>query len=144
MRGTIEERFREKITMDPESGCWRWRALTGNGYGLFFFEGKYRRAHRFSYEAFYGPIPEGMDIDHVCRVRNCVNPTHLRPVTERDNVLIGETVVAKNLAKTHCVHGHPLEGPEALLLEYMRPYRVCRICARANGRKFWAKKAKEN
>lgn len=99
---------RANVMLD-ERGCWRWgQALLSNGYGYAKGEvGKARRlAHRLSYEAFVGAIPEGLQIDHLCRVRDCVNPAHLEPVTCRINVLRGEGITARNAAVTHCPKGH--------------------------------------
>lgn len=134
---TLENRFLDKITIDPETGCWLWRGVTGGGYGNFFFEKKHRRAHRFSYQAFYGQISKGLDLDHVCRVRRCVNPTHLRMVTERENVLIGNTIVAANLMKTHCCRGHKLSGSNLIRVP---TGRACRECSRMHGRNFKRRK----
>ena len=75
----------------PASGCWIWVAQTNrNGYGRHKVRGQLRMAHRSSYEAHVGPIPPGLVLDHRCRVRCCVNPHHLDPVTVRENTLRGE------------------------------------------------------
>ncbi len=88
-------------------GCWLWTgAKQSNGYGNY----RGRLAHRVSYEMRGGKIPYGMTIDHICRVRDCVNPKHLRVMTQKDNNLCGDSVVAKNKRKTHCINGHPLTG----------------------------------
>lgn len=78
-------------------------------------------AHRFAYELANGPIPDGLEIDHLCRNRKCVNPAHLQAVSHRENML--------RAAKTHCLNGHPLTGPNV----YLRPDgrgRECRECRR--------------
>ena len=73
-----------------ETPCWVWqRGSNGNGYGGIWTDGKWRRAHRVFYERHVGPIPAGLDIDHLCRVTRCVNPEHLEPVTEAVNVQRG-------------------------------------------------------
>ena len=99
------ERF---IQPEPNSGCWLWiGASTSNGYGLYAppAPAKTRQAHRESYQLLVGPIPDGLEIDHLCRVRSCVNPFHLEAVTHRENVIRGNP---KSYARrtTHCAQGH--------------------------------------
>lgn len=100
------ERFWSKV--EQTDSCWLWLAsLSAEGrYGRFCIRGKDRRAHRVAYELLVGPIPEGMTIDHLCRVRHCVNPSHLEAVTMKVNVLRGNAFSATNARKTHCIHGH--------------------------------------
>lgn len=82
---TVAERFWSKV--DKTDDCWLWTAATGNnGYGSFSVDGVVLRVHRFAYEFLVGPIPSGMMIDHVCHVKTCVNPAHLRPVTRKQNM----------------------------------------------------------
>ena len=89
------ERTLEKYAPEPNSGCWLWVGATNNkGYGMI---GQGRRpcktllAHRVTYEAFMGPISEELELDHLCRVRSCINPKHLEPVTHQVNAARGET-----------------------------------------------------
>jgi hypothetical protein len=84
-----EDRFRER--MQPTStGCILWTGhLNWNGYGRVTYKGRLAGAHRVAYEIFKGPIPDGLQLDHLCRVRNCVNPEHLEPVTPSENTLRG-------------------------------------------------------
>jgi hypothetical protein len=105
--------------------CWLWKGHTVSGYGMFSIAGKSIYIHRYAYELLVGPIPEGMQLDHLCRVRHCVNPDHLEPVTNRENVLRG---LAATERKTHCKRGHPLSGPNL----YLSPtgIRVCRECGK--------------
>lgn len=78
-----EERFWEKV--DKSGSCWIWTDSLHDGYGGLGVFGRVVRAHRFSFELHYGPIPPGMQVDHLCRKRSCVNPTHLRLVTSAQN-----------------------------------------------------------
>jgi HNH endonuclease len=113
------------------SGCWLWWGRkTDDGYGLFGH--KNTRAHRAAYEFFVGPIPEGMQLDHTCRVRHCVNPGHLEAVSSRENTLRGETVTGLNAQKTHCPQGHPLDGDNVYLY---KGKRACKECRRNHVRK---------
>ena len=78
-------RFLRKIGVSP-TGCWGWQAaILSNGYGMFFDGSKQVGAHRFSYRHFVGCIPLGLDLDHLCRNRGCVNPDHLEPVSRKEN-----------------------------------------------------------
>jgi hypothetical protein len=108
--------------------CWLWTGNQTHGYGSIRVEGHHLRVHRVVYEAMRGPIPEGLTIDHLCRVRNCVNPAHLEPVTAVENVMRGETITGINARKTHCVHGHPFDAENTRI----RPdgSRACRECKR--------------
>lgn len=78
-----------KYDVDPDSGCWLWRTTFPSGYGMVSVNRGAKRAHRVMFEFCVGPIPEGMVLDHICRVKNCVNPQHLRVVTVLENTRIG-------------------------------------------------------
>lgn len=133
-------RFDEKVELDPKTGCWEWQACRcSGGYGNFRHKGRVVVAHRLAYETLVGPIPEGLDIDHLCRNRKCVNPHHLEPVTRRENILRGEGQGAKHARKTHCQHGHPLSG-ENLYINPASGQRVCRECLRGFTRAYHARK----
>lgn len=109
--------------------CWVWRGGTNpHGYGRFFVAGRLMTSHRYAYETFIGPVPAGMDLDHLCRRRGCANPRHVEPVTHRENLLRGDTVPAHRAAITHCPRGHEYT-PENTYL-YNRQ-RYCRACRRA-------------
>ena len=85
-RLTLDEKMTLLIDKDRSDGCWLWRGkCLASGYGYLSVEGQTTFAHRVSYEYHVGPIPEGLHIDHLCRVRNCVNPEHLEPVTHKEN-----------------------------------------------------------
>lgn len=83
-------RFWDKVDKDGHDGCWLWTDATSwNGYGRFYTGSRVMSAHRLSYELAVGPIPDGLQIDHLCRVRACVNPAHLEPVTLAENIRRG-------------------------------------------------------
>ena len=134
----LPERFWEKVEPCPTSGCWHWTAAKDqDGYGMFRWDGGARRAHRVSYTELVGPIPEGLQIDHLCRNRGCVNPAHLEPVTNRENVLRGENFSAKNAVKTHCDNGHEFDEGNTYI---RRGKRQCRACNREQTRAYRARK----
>lgn len=101
------QRFERLYQPEPNSGCWLWLGcLFNGGYGSFRANGKSLLAHRWAYEHFVGPIADGLELDHLCRVRCCVNPRHLEPVSKRENQRRGIGWVAKQMAATHCPKGH--------------------------------------
>ncbi len=90
----VEERVVPVLVIAPLGECWVWVArLNRNGYGRLHHGGCERMAHRLSYEVHVGPIPDGLLLDHLCRVRCCVNPAHLEPVTHRENTLRGKALL---------------------------------------------------
>ena len=120
---TLPPRFWAKVNQTPT--CWLWTASTRNGYGAYFHAGQMTPAHRVAYEHLIGPIPEGLEIDHLCRVRACVNPAHLEPVTHQENQLRGPYIGGK-ANQTHCIHGHEFTPGNT----YIRPNgtRNCLTC----------------
>lgn len=130
---TVAERFWAKV--DKSGDCWFWTGSTnGRGYGAFKLNGRPIRVHRWAYQQIIGPIPEGMQLDHLCRNRLCVNPAHMEPVTNRENSLRGVGPTAVNAKRTHCVNGHPLSG-ENLRLAPNGRWRVCRRCEKEKERR---------
>lgn len=102
----LDERFWAKVDRRSDAECWLWLAATaGAGYGQFGANGKSVRAHRYAYEALVGPIPDGLEIDHLCNIRLCVNPGHMEPVTHAENVRRG--------LRLNTIRG-PLDGTTAL------------------------------
>ena len=135
---TIEERFWAKVEKTPH-GCWLWTgACTKGGYPVFTEQGRQVYAHRWAYARFVGEIPEGMQIDHRCNVRRCVNyETCLRPLSPRDNILRSEAPAAKNARKARCIRGHILYGKN---LYTSSKGRHCRKCQRERDRKTYLRK----
>lgn len=124
-RTTLDERFTAKFLVS-EAGCWEWIAAKSyDGYGQFnAVRSRAHSAHRWSYRRFKGEIPDGYEVDHLCRNRACVNPDHLEAVTKKTNTLRGASFAAVNASKAHCPKGHPLVQGSG--------QRVCRICRRAS------------
>ena len=125
------DRFVSKIEFTGT--CWLWQGgLNWGGYGKFWANGATHAVHRFSYELFNGAIPDGLTIDHLCRVRHCVYPDHLEAVTIQEN-LRRSPLRPEN--RTHCPQGHPYAGPNLLTVIKRRgPERLCRTCRRNQGR----------
>lgn len=132
----IEERFWQKVDKSGPNGCWLWTGARCEGYGRFCYDRKSMRAHRLAYQFVHRKqIPVGMHLDHLCRTRACVNPSHLEVVTAWENTLRTENVVAKNSRKTHCAYGHAFDDANtAISYKQGQPYRVCRACARRRAR----------
>lgn len=126
-----------------DRGCWQWagsiQAESGYGY-IRLSPTKRSRVHRVAYESIVGPIPDGLQLDHLCRNRACLNPAHLEPVTSRVNTLRGMTVTAANAAKTHCINGHEFT-PANTYVNPRRGNRSCRACSAASARRAKARRA---
>jgi hypothetical protein len=140
-RVLIIERFLSKIIIDPQTECWNWKASKRFGYGDFFPCGRRKRvkAHRFSYEFFKGAVPSGLQLDHLCRNRACVNPDHLEPVSSQENLVRSPlTWAGINSRKTHCKHGHEFTAENT----YVAPdgQRGCRVCLRRRTHEYWERK----
>jgi len=106
--------------------CWDWPwSKNSEGYALLRYEGRVQRAHRVLYAKLIGPIDDGLELDHLCRNRGCVNPWHLQPVTRKENILRGEGMGARFARRSHCKHGHELT--DANIYRY-KGSRMCRTC----------------
>lgn len=116
---SLEAAFWARVEKTPT--CWLWRgAIKPNGYGRLNND----YAHRISYRLAELEIPAGLHLDHLCRVRHCVNPAHLEPVTPQENLLRGEG----HGRETQCPAGHAYDRPNT----YIDPggHRHCRVCRR--------------
>ena len=135
LRAEVRDRLEMYIMRVTESGCWIWMGhLNQKGYGQFRGEG----AHRTTYKIYHGPIQEGLQLDHICRVRCCVNPHHLESVTLQVNVARGEVVIT-NRSKTHCANGHEY-SPENT--GHYKNERYCKVCRAADKKKYRAQRSR--
>jgi hypothetical protein len=134
--GTTAPEYRPDL--DP---CWIWTGYCGRaGHGQVTLSAEEGRAlvHRVTYMAEKGPVPPGLELDHLCRVPACCNPAHLEAVTHAENVRrgrSGDSVRERAAARTHCVNGHPYEGSNYRITSLGR--RRCRVCSRE-----WARRKK--
>lgn len=135
---TTQERFWAKVNKDVADGCWLWTgARVRSGYGSFGSKSEPLPSslpHRIAYTWLVGPIPEGMTLDHLCRARLCVNPSHLEPVTQRVNTQRSTSASAVNAAKTHCPAGHPYDDENTY--RYPNGRRQCRECTNERSREW--------
>ena len=120
--------------------CWHWKgARSVDGYGLAALPNRPRGAHRMVYEALVGKVPRGMQLDHLCRNRGCVNPAHLEVVTQRENILRGKSRAANLARLTACPRGHELSW----ISEKGKSRRICHVCKRATRLRYYYRQKKE-
>ena len=119
-----------KYIPEPNTGCWLWlTTLDRDGYGKINYRKRTLRAHRFIYERLRGPIPSNLELDHMCRVRCCVNPDHLEPVAGRENLRRGNSPSSAAARQTHCIHGHEFNFENTRIgNNYKGSFRQCRAC----------------
>lgn len=145
-RPTLLERLMAKVerAVGPLD-CWEWTGFKNKlGYGRFYVDraNGIRQAHRVSYELHVGPIPDGLVIDHLCRNPGCVNPGHLEPVTNAENVRRGDNsdvTRQRHRERRTCAQGHPLFGDNVRIVK-RDGARACRECARAANRRYRQKR----
>lgn len=137
--------MRSKIAIElcPVAGldgfCWGWQnCLNSKGYGCVGVNGKSQLTHRVAYTLLVGPIPAGLEVDHLCTNRRCCNPSHLEPVTRKVNA---ERAVTAN--KLICVNGHRLVGDNVAIKKRgnRTPVRNCRTCQVDSKRRYTQRQA---
>lgn len=138
------DRFWAKVDVSTSANqCWLWTASAIHGYGQFNRSGwGTARAHRLSFLWVHGSIPDGLVLDHLCRVTRCVNPDHLEAVTDRENILRGTGRPALNARATHCIHGHELTSEN--LYTPPRGGRQCIRCMKRAGKENSARRPTES
>lgn len=126
-----------------ESGCWIWNGrVNDKGYAALRVAGKFWAAHRWYYTQAKGPIPEGLEIDHLCRNPSCVNPEHLEPVTQLENLARSRNPASIALRFDTCIHGHPLTEDNVYRQPKWPNKRRCRTCIRAARSRARARKSR--
>ncbi len=140
-RRPVKDRILERIRID-ENGCWRWLGtkLPGHGYGTIGMgHANKRGVHRVAYEAWVGPVPTGLVIDHLCRVRDCCNPEHLEAVTPSVNTMRGDTLPVRKAAMTACPQGHPYDAGNTVWRKDNNGRR-CKVCRNERERHRYAER----
>lgn len=133
---TLHDRLFSRVTKDSNSGCWNWTGALSHGYGLMAIgNGRQRLTHRLSYELLVGPIPTGLELDHLCKNTACLNPAHLEPVTRAENLRRSDSWGGRNSRKTHCPRGHQLIAGT----DNGRVHRRCNECRNPK----WGTRSKE-
>ena len=120
------------LITQTESGCWEWTgAQLASGYGSVRFDGRVQVVHRVMWEQVKGPVPAGLQLDHLCRNRTCCNPAHLEAVTQRTNLLRGVSLPAQNARRDKCLNGHEFD-----IRRKGNGWRECSICKKARRRAY--------
>lgn len=127
MGWTVEDR-------GHSTACWIWAGTVKARYPQVFRDGRTQQAHRYYYCERFGEVPEGLVLDHLCRQTWCVNPERLEPVTQRENVMRGESFTAARARATHCERGHAFDDENTYVMTNGR--RACRACRREVQRRY--------
>lgn len=134
-KNTLFNQLKHRVLSETSEDCWIWHgSISSRGYGQLGKDRKMLMAHRVAYTLRYGPIPDGLQIDHLCRVSACYNPDHLEAVTQSVNLRRG---IFPNMLKTHCPQGHSYSGDNLVIIRY--GYRRCRLCHNLAGKRRWAR-----
>lgn len=129
-RVSVADRYHSRYDIDPVTECWVWnKGRFSSGYGALYVGSNNKPAHRIGYELLIGPIPEGLELDHLCRNRPCVNPWHMEAVTHEENVRRGEAFNAIANFNNVCVRGHQLTDWNVYVKRDGR--RQCKACHKA-------------
>lgn len=130
---SVEQRLLSKVKNNPDTGCMEFMgSLYKNGYGQLWNGKRNEQTHRISYRLYVGEIPDGKEIDHLCRNRCCVNPNHLDLVSHQENIARSHTVMGENHRKTHCIRGYSLSVENLIITK--QNTRQCRICSNMRAR----------
>lgn len=151
----MKPKILQRVRVAEESGCWEWiGTLNADGYGkvVVGYKDEPRQpiksfAHRVAFQAWRGPITQGLELDHLCRNRKCCNPEHLELVTRKENVRRGDLprfMKEKAANQTHCYKGHELSGDNSVLQGPDKKNRVCRTCRAQRQRERYYKSEKQN
>ena len=135
---SLPDFIRSRIAVDLDSGCWLWTGSTSDGYAQMTIKGRTEKMHRYIYEACAFGIPDGLQIDHLCRVRRCVNPSHLEPVTRSENIQRSWDMAPRAFPPEYPC-GHPRSDANTYL---WRGLRKCLDCCRSRRRsRYYARKS---
>lgn len=136
----LYEKAMLRVIPEPNTGCWLWMGgASDQGYGQVYQDGRAHYVHRIVATHHYGPIPDGMVVDHKCRMRLCCNPDHLGVVTHRENTMRGTNPSAEKARKTHYLNGHAFTSENTRISKLGT--RNCRTCTRRTFRKTLLAKA---